>query len=95
MQGGFEAVSFQAGGGKVTLNPDRLAPRGKVFFIPKKNIRVFSPADWDFLARDGQPVKWVQNQDAFQSILFRYINMGTNRRNNSLVMTGITDTNGF
>ena len=93
--GGFENVTFSAGGGQVKMYSDRLAPRGKVFFIPKGNFRFFSPADWDFLARDGQPVKWVQNVDAFQSILFRYVNMGTNRRNNSLVMTGLTDTTGF
>jgi hypothetical protein len=56
---------------------------------------VFSPADWDFLARDGQAVKWVQNIDAFQSILFRYINIGTNRRNTQLVMSGLTDALGY
>jgi hypothetical protein len=76
---GFESLSFSQGS-------------GKVFLIPTENFRKFSPGDWDFLARDGQAVKWVQNKDAFQSILFMYANLGTNRRNNSLVMSGLTDT---
>ena len=92
LKGGFEQLSFSAGAGQVTLTTDRLAPYGKLFFIPNGNFRLFSPADWDFLAKDGQTVKWVQDKDAFQSILFRYANMGTNRRNNSLVMSGLTDT---
>jgi hypothetical protein len=91
---GFEQLSFSAGAGKLTLTTDRLAPWGKVFMIPTENFRMFTPGDWDFLAKDGQAVKWVQNKDAFTSILYRYANMGTNRRNNSLVYSGLTD-NGF
>lgn len=90
-KGGFEGISFSAGSGRVKMVTDRLAPWGKVHFIPKSNFRMFTPGDWDFLAKDGQAIKWVQNKDAFKSILFRYANMGTNRRNNSLVMSGLTD----
>lgn len=89
---GFEQLSFSAGAGKLTLTTDRLAPFGKVFMVPTENFRMFTPGEWDFLAKDGQAVKWVQNKDAFQSILYRYANMGTNRRNNSLVYSGLTDT---
>lgn len=92
MKGGFETISFSTGAGRVRMSGDRLHPRGKVLFAPKKHIKLFSPADWDFLAKDGQTVKWVQDKDAFQSILFRYANMGTDRRNNSLSMSGLTDT---
>lgn len=90
--GGFESVSFQAGSGKITLYPDRLAPYGKVYMLHSKHVRMFSPGDWDFLARDGQPIKWQQEKDAWQAILYRYANMGTDRRNSTLVMSGLTDT---
>jgi hypothetical protein len=92
LQGGFEAISFNAGGGNVRLYADRLHPWGKVHFVHKKHFRLFSPADWDFLSRDGLTVRWVTNFDAFQAILFRYANLGTDRRNTSLVMSGLTDT---
>jgi len=92
LKGGFESISFSAGSGQMNLVTDRLAPYGSMFFVPTKHIKLFSPGDWDFLAKDGQAVKWVQDKDAFQSILFRYANLGTDRRNNSLVISGITDT---
>ena len=92
MKGGFESISFSTGAGRVRMSGDRLHPRGKVLFTPKRHVKLFSPGDWDFLAKDGQAVMWVQEKDAFQSVLYRYANMGTDRRNNALVMSGLTDT---
>lgn len=92
LKGGFSSLAFNAGSGDVTLVADRLAPYGKVHFVHKKHIQVFSPADWDFLQRDGLTIRWVDRKDAYQALLFRYINLGTNRRNTSLVMSGLTDT---
>lgn len=92
LKGGFEGLSFAAGNGRFRLVMDRLAPYGKVFFIHKKHIKVFSPGDWDFLSRDGLTIRWVSEKDAFQAVLWRYVNLGTNRRNTSLVMSGLTDT---
>lgn len=92
LRGGFEQISFNAGGGTINLTTDRLAPYGKVFMFDNKAFRVFSPNNWDFLARDGLTIRWVTDVDAFQAILFRYSNLGTNRRQNALVMSGLTDT---
>ena len=92
LQGGFEKIAFSAGSGNIELIADRLAPYGKAHFVDKNHIRLFSPADWDFLSRDGLTVRWVTDVDAFQAVLFRYVNLGTDRRNTSLVMSGLTDT---
>lgn len=92
LNGGFEEVSFSAGSGQIVLMADRLAPYGKAHFVDKQHIMQFSPADWDFLSRDGLTVRWVSGIDAFQAILFRYINLGADRRNTSLVLSGVSDT---
>jgi hypothetical protein len=92
LAGGFESISFAAGNGPMTMNCDRLAPWGDVLFVDKQNVKVFSPADWDFLSRDGQTIRWVVDVDAFQAVLFRYVNLGTKRRNTCGVLTGYTDT---
>ena len=94
MKGGFESISFNVGEGPITLQPDRLAPWGKLFYIDTQHIEFFSPGEWDFLSRDGLTIKWVDNKDAFQSVLFKYANLGTDRRNTSAVIFGLTDTNG-
>lgn len=92
LNGGFEKLTFSVGTGQWELMSDRLAPYGKVFFVHKKHIQVFSPGNWDFLSRDGLTIRWVDSRDAFQAVLYRYVNLGTNRRNSSLVMNGLTDT---
>lgn len=92
LQGGFEQISFATGAGRLRLTTDRLAPYGKVHFVDKGAIQVYSPGDWDFLSKDGLTIRWDTDKDAFQSVLFRYVNLGTNRRNSSLVMSGLTDT---
>jgi len=91
LRGGFKVLEFQG----QPFVADRHAPYGKLFMLDESHLMVFSPADWDFLARDGQAVKWVQDVDAFQSVLFRYINLGTDRRNVQLVMNGLTDALGY
>jgi hypothetical protein len=91
-KGGFSEVSFQANGTPIRLYPDRLAPWGQVLILDKKHVRMFSPADWDFLSRDGLTVRWVNDIDAYQVAMFRYANLGTDRRNTSNVIAGLTDT---
>jgi hypothetical protein len=93
-KGGFSEVSFAANGTPIKLYPDRLAPWGQVLIPHKKHIRLFSPADWDFLSKDGLTVRWVNDIDAFQTALFKYANLGADRRNTSNVISGITDVNG-
>jgi hypothetical protein len=92
LKGGFESIGFSVGNGKVTMVTDRQAPNGKVHFIDKDAIQVYSPGDWDYISRDGLTIRQVSNQDAFQAFLYRYVNLGTNQRNTSLVMSGLTDT---
>jgi hypothetical protein len=91
-KGGFSEISFQANGSPIKLYPDRLAPWGQVLLLDTKRIKMFQPADWDFLSRDGLTVRWVNDIDAYQVALFKYANMGTGRRNTSDVISGLTDT---
>ena len=91
-KGGFSEISFAANGTPIKLYPDRLAPYGQVMLLDVQHIRLFSPADWDFLSRDGLTVRWVNDIDAYQVALFRYANMGADRRNTSNVIVGLTDT---
>lgn len=88
LAGGYEYLEFQG----LKLTGDRLHPWGKIHFLDTGSVVQFQNGEWDFLARDGQPIKWVQNKDAFQSLLFKYASLGTDRRNTSAVMSGLTDT---
>ena len=96
--GGFSSISFDTGSGPVTLASDRHAPWGKVFIIDRNHIKLFSPADWDFMQRDGLTIRSMGSGasavDAYEAVLFRYANMGSDRRNSSVVVSGVTDADG-
>lgn len=96
--GGYSTITFDTGGGPITLASDRHAPWGKVFLIDRNHIKLFSPADWDFMQRDGLTIHSMgvgaSAVDAYEATLFRYANMGTDRRNSSVVVSGVTDTDG-
>jgi hypothetical protein len=92
LQGGFERISFATGSGRLGMTTDRLAPYGKVHFVDKSTLKVYSPGDWDYISKDGLTIRQDPTKDAYNSYLFRYINLGVSQRNNQLVMTGLTDT---
>ena len=92
LKSGFETLAFSAGSGSYKLVTDRLAPWGQIHLVDKTQLKVFSPGGWDFLSRDGLTIRWVDSKDAFQAVLYRYINIGAGRRNTSFVEYGITDT---
>ncbi len=92
LKAGFEKLMFSAGAGSYTLVTDRLAPWGQIHLIDKKHWKVFSPGQWQFLDRDGLTIRWVSDKDAYQAVLFRYVNLGTGRRNTSFVQYAITDS---
>lgn len=92
LKSGFEKLSFNSGAGSYSLVTDRLAPWGQIHLVDKSRLKVFSPGGWDFLARDGLTIRWVDSKDAFQAVLFRYMNIGAGRRNTSFLEYGITDT---
>lgn len=91
LKSGFETLSFSAGAGTYSLMTDRLSPWGQIHLLDSSKLKVFSPGGWDFLSRDGLTIRWVSDKDAFQAVLFRYIQLGAGRRNTSFVEFGITD----
>lgn len=92
LKGGFQALDFKG----LPLVGDLEAPFGKMYFLETKRINVFQNEDWHFLDQDNSALKWVQNRDAWQAVLARYFQIGTKRRNTSLVLYGLTgDSKGY
>ncbi len=91
LRGGFQVLEHM---GKPII-ADRDAPWGKAFFLDEQYIKVYSPQDWHFLDEDGHTLKWVTGRDAWEAVLARYLNLGTNRRNTHVIYDSITDTTGY
>lgn len=91
LSGGFQSLDFQG----MPLIADIDAPFGKIFFLDESTLKVFSNRDWHFLDEDGNVLKWNNGFDEWEAVLARYMNLGATRRNNQLVMSGLTDTTGI
>lgn len=83
---GFKALSYNG----MPIIADIDAPYGHMYVLDEATMKVFSDQDWHFLDADGLTLRQVTGYDKFEAILARYMNLGATRRNNQVVLTGIT-----
>ena len=85
LNSGFQTLSYFG----LPVIADKDAPYGSVFFLDERWLRFYANRDWHWLEEDGRVLKWTPNQDAWQFVLARYLNLGASRRNTQLVMYGV------
>lgn len=85
IRGGFKVLEFN---GQPVI-ADRDAPFGHLYLLDEPQLKVFRNRDWHWLDQDGHTLKWVSGFDAWEAVLACYLNLGTKRRNTSLVMTNL------
>lgn len=97
--GGFEGLAFAGAGGEIPVVEDVDSPPNQMLFLSEKELKLYQAGDWSFMNRDGsnwQRVVGVSNGnvnyfDAYTSMMFKYCQMGTHRRNAHGVITDITE----
>lgn len=83
---GFTTLDYQG----MPVIADIDAPYGNMYILDEATLKVFSDQDWHFLDADGLTLRQVAGRDKFEAVLARYMNLGATRRNNQIVLTGIT-----
>jgi hypothetical protein len=86
LQSGFQVLEYFG----TPIIADKDAPYGKIFFLDERWLRIYANRDWHWLEEDGRVLKWTPNQDSWQFVLARYMNLGASRRNTQLVLYGVT-----
>lgn len=86
LQSGFQVLEYFG----IPIIADKDAPYGKIFFLDERWLRIYANRDWHWLEEDGRVLKWTPNQDSWQFVLARYMNLGASRRNTQLVAYGVT-----
>ena len=86
LQSGFQVLEYFG----IPVIADKDAPYGSVYFLDERWLRIYANRDWHWLEEDGRVLKWTPNQDAWQFVLARYMQLGASRRNTQLVMYGVT-----
>lgn len=93
--GGFEGLAFVTDKGEIPVVTDIMAPKGTAYFLSEKNLKLYREADWSFMDEDGS--KWQRKItsagrfDAYESMMFQYCELGTDKRNAHGKVTNITE----
>lgn len=87
LKGGYTALMFDE-------NPifvDDLCPVGNLYGLSLNKLFWSQGADWDWMNKDGDVLKWEPRRDRYIAVLYKYCNLGTTQRGAHFVLTGVTD----
>jgi hypothetical protein len=93
--GGFNGLAFTTDQGDVPIVADFDCQPGRIYFMNEKNLKIYQAGDWSWMNRDGSHWDRVRDAsgeyDAYRARLYKYLQLGTDRRNTHGLMTGITE----
>lgn len=93
--GGFKGLAFTTDWGDVPVMADFDCQPKRMYFINEKELKFYQEGDWSFMDRDGS--KWQRiidsagSYDAYQTMMFKYCQLGTHRRNSHGLLGDITE----
>ena len=90
LKGGFSALTVQAGNGEVPLWAERDCLDDVAFLVNTAHLTHWVMSDWSFMDRDGSVLSRVANTDAYEATLYKYHELGTDKRNAHGKITGLT-----
>jgi hypothetical protein len=88
--GGFTGLAFNYGT-EVPVVEDVDAPSSRMWFVQESHFFMLQSQDWHWADEDGTTLKWVRDLDAFEAVIRKYHELGTNRRNAHGVIEDITE----
>lgn len=93
--GGFTGLAFTTDQGEVPLVSDFDNPPGIMHFLNEKELKLYEEGDWSFMDMDGSRWQRVINSsgrfDAYETMMYKYCELGTHRRNSHGAYTGLTE----
>lgn len=93
--GGFSGLAFTTDRGDIPVIADVDCQRNRMYFMNEKEIKLYKDGDWSFMNRDGSSWQRVIDStgtyDAYSSIMYKYANLGTHRRNSHGVILDLTE----
>ena len=92
LKGGYSAgIPFIGGGGQeIPVVTDRDCPANSMFFLNTDHLVEFMASDWEFMQEDGAVLSRVSGVDAYEAILFKYMEVATDQRNTHGKLTDIS-----
>lgn len=93
--GGFEGLAFTTDWGEIPVVTDWDCQPNRQYFLNEKELKLYRENDWSFMNRDGsnwqRKITSAGNFDAYQTMMYKYCQLGTHRRNSHAVLDDITE----
>ena len=95
-EGGFSGIAFTTDTGDIPVVPDYDCPKKQMFYMNEKALKQYQTHDWKWMDRDGSMWQRVigsngDRYDAYDAVMYKYFQLGTNRRNTHGRMGSITE----
>lgn len=87
LDGGWTGVEYNG----IPLVADPQCKRSTIFYIVPETMKIFRSADFGFMEKDGSMLHAVPGYDAYEAVLFGYLNLGCLSRNGNGRLADITD----
>ena len=85
LDGGWTAIDYN--GVPFTVDPDAID--GEIYFLTTKDLQVYRMSDYAWMQKDGSVLDRITGYDAYEAVLYRYAELGCNRRNSQGVLCDI------
>lgn len=86
LDGGFSAIDYNG----VPFTVDRDAIDGEIYFLTLKDLQLYRMSDYNWMDMDGAVLSRIANTDAYEATLYRYAELGCQRRNSHGVICDLT-----
>lgn len=88
--GGLTGLAFN-NGHEIPCVEDVDCPANTIYGLDEDTFKIYRDHDWEWMTRDGGIWKWVTNFDAYEAVLNKYWEIGTNKRNANFVIKDVTE----
>ena len=92
LNGGFSALEYSAGGEPIPYVVDKHAIKNTLMFVDESTLALYRASDFDWMDDDGNILSRVSGYDAYEAILYVYMNLGCTAPNHSTVLRDVTQT---
>jgi len=86
IEGGWKGISYN---GVLFYVDNTDAIDGEIYFLTTRDLQVYRMSDYDWMSKDGAVLSRISGYDAYEAVLFRYAELGCNRRNSQGVIADL------
>lgn len=88
--GGLTGLTFH-NGREIPCVEDIDAPYQTMYGLEEDSFKIYQDGDWEWMDQDDHIWKWVTGYDAYEAILYKYWELGLDRRNANFKLADITE----